>query len=498
MADYDDLIPKKGGIDYSDLMPKEDRAAFGVYPKQRATPSKPETKAAVQKASGIAADILGLRGAEEPEFVPERVPAAAGITGAAMGAAPYALKGAGTVVGAIPTPYTKAAGAGLRALGVGMEKLPFLRRAASGAVAGGGAELGGQVAEQLGAPPIVGQVAGGYVAPAATRGVTKALVGEPTVASERLARTAENLGFKLSPSQVRGDVPVPSRGASFNQEANQELANKLSSAGTGKETRQITDTFIKGRLKDLGKQYDDLYKGKQFRADASIQQDLNNILMREQELGFAGVTPVKQAAQTILETIDAKGLVLNGSDLQRLRNALTERARSSSSRGSAHEIYEIVDKIDDSISKLNPAYKATLDELRPKYRNTIILEDLYRQGGIKQGNISLEQLGTMLRGKRDAVRRNAMDIDSLGELGRELQLRARWETEGKASIAGQDILGQALGTGADIASTLTGLRSAPARQVQKGLLTTPAAVPGTVPTAVGGARAADVLTPREE
>ena len=152
---------------------------------------------------------------------------------------------------------------------------------------------------------------------------------------------------------------------------------------------------------------------------------------------------------------------------------MTERARSSTSRSDAHEIYNLVDIIDASVAKNNPALAATLDVLRPKYRNSIILEDLYRQGGIQQGNISLEQLGTMLRGKRDAVRRTGADIDDLGELGRELKLRARWQTEGGTGTPSSDILKKALGTTMGGIASMTGLRSATARKAQKALAREP-------------------------
>ena len=72
----------------------------------------------------------------------------------------------------------------------------------------------------------------------------------------------------------------------------------------------------------------------------------------------------------------------------------------------------------------------------------------------------------MLRGKRDVLRRTGKDIDELGELGRELQLRARWETEGRAATSGEGLLGQIFGTGADIAGKITGTRGSTARSLQ--------------------------------
>jgi len=274
----------------------------------------------------------------------------------------------------------------------------------------------------------VGQVGAdiGMAAPALYRGVGK-MVGSTTQEGERIAGIAERLGFKLSPSQVRADAPVAEKGAALWAKENQTLANRLASNGTGKAADEITESFLRSRIKDLGKEFDKVYKGKEFRIDPSVEPHLQNILAREQELGFAGVSAVKGAAQSILDNISS-GKV-KGDDVQRLRNALTQAARSAGSRGKSHEIYELVDVLDRAVENSNPAMKATLATIRPQYRNTVILEDLYNNGGIKQGNISLERLGNQI-GDKSALRRNPQDIDNLGMLGSQLGLRARWESTG--------------------------------------------------------------------
>jgi len=325
-----------------------------------------------------------------------------------------------------------------------------------------GYETGGEIASAL---------------PGLVRSGAKYVLGTPTKTSEALAQSAEKLGFKLSPAQVRADIPVPAKGATFAAEKNQSLANKLASSGTGKEVAEISPEFITGRIKDLGKEFDKVYKGKQFNIDQDAINALSDISRMETQLpGVAAVSPVKQVADEILSgyasltrSAGAKPstFAIDGEAVQRMRNALAQRARSSSSRSDAHEIYGLIDRIDASIAKAHPEVAAKLTEIRPQYRNAVILEDLYRAGGIRQGNISLEQLGNMLRGKRDALRRTGKDIDDLGELGRELRLRARWETEGRAATGGEDLLGKALGTGADIAGTATGTRSSLARALQR-------------------------------
>lgn len=364
--------------------------------------------------------------------------------------------------------------------------------------------------EEVSGYQTAGEVLGGFGTslPGMLKGGAKMLVGVTSKTGEKLAQQAEKLGFKLSPAQTRADVPVGQKGATFWAEKNQTLANELASKGTGKQVKEIDATFIGDRLKDLGGQYDKLYKGQVFNIDKDAVDALQQIRAMEAQLpGAAAVSPVAQTADEILKNFSSlanrQGALPNtfgieGEALQRIRNALTQRARSTNA-GNAREIYNLVDVIDASIAKNHPKVAKELDVLRPQYRNTIILEDLYKNGGIKQGNISLERLGTMLRGERGVVRGAESDIDELGKLGRELGLRARWETTGATPTEGAQTLSKALNVGdvlGSLAST-AGLRSRPARAVQR-FYSTPAksvagkvmkssAPPGSAATSVGTA-----------
>jgi len=136
-------------------------AAFGVFPKQRATPSRPETQQAMRRFGEETAKFLGLRAPEEPELSPSEV-GTAGVVGAGGGAAaPQMLRTAGGVLSRIPTVPTRAAGAGLTALGTGLQQTSAARRAALGGGGFAGAEAGGQFAGLMGLPPIVGGGLGG-------------------------------------------------------------------------------------------------------------------------------------------------------------------------------------------------------------------------------------------------------------------------------------------------------------------------------------------------
>jgi hypothetical protein len=315
--------------------------------------------------------------------------------------------------------------------------------------------------EEVSGYQTAGEIAGGLgtSVPGLVKGGVRALVGSPSKTSEALAKKAEQLGFKLSPTQVRQDVPTPSKGALFYEKENQSLANKLASEGTGKEAREIDRTFIGKRLDTLGKDFNDLYKGKVFNIDEDAVNAIQEISAREQQLpGVATTSAVKQTADNILRNFSAlasrpgakpETFGINGEALQTLRNALTSRARGSSA-GDAREIYNLIDVVDASIERNHPEIASELESLRPKYRNSIILEDLYKRGGIQQGNISLQKLGEMLRNDRGTVRRTQKDIDELAELGRELQIRARFEKEGSRAGEATDSLSKALGLGLDV------------------------------------------------
>jgi hypothetical protein len=338
-----------------------------------------------------------------------------------------------------------------------------------------------------------GEIIGGFgtAIPGLVKGTAKGLLGVASRTSEKAARQAEQLGFKLSPAQVRQDIPTTAQGATGWAKDNQTLANKLSSKATGREATEINPEFVRERLNTLGGEFQNLYKDKVFNIDQDAVDALRQIANVENLLPpSVQVGAVKNTANNILEKFQTYSLRpdaipgkfgVEGNQLQRIRTDLLQAARSSSSRQDAHAIYELVDAIDGSVARNHPQIAAKLDELRPLYRNTIILEDLVRNGGIRQGNISLESLGNMLGARKEGVRRVQGQLDQLGELGRELKLRARWQTVGDAATESTDILKKALGTALNTGAAALGLRSRYGRAVQRGLNET---APKDIPTGI--------------
>jgi len=330
-----------------------------------------------------------------------------------------------------------------------------------------------------------GEFVGG-VAPALpglVRGGARRALGVPTETSEAVAREGESLGFKFSPAQVREREPVGQRGATGWDKKNQTLANRLSSRSTGEEVAEINDEFIRGRLNKLGKDFDSVYKGRQFNIDQPAVQALEQLRQFETLLPpSASIANIRKTADNILANYRSliirpgaqpQTFSIDGDALQTIRNDLKSAARSATDRSDAHRIYELIDTIDDSVARNHPQIAAELNRIRPLYRNTVVLEDLMRQSGIRGGNISLEQLGTMLGVRKDSVRRIGGDLDRLGLIGKEMQLRPMWQREGAGADASEDILKKALGTTMGGLASVTGLRSRLARATQRQFERTP-------------------------
>ena len=310
------------------------------------------------------------------------------------------------------------------------------------------------------------------LAPSAARG----LLGIPSQTSATAAREAEKLGFKLRPAQVRQDESVGAVGAVGWREDNQQLANRLASKTTGKEAKEIDDKYIRSRLNELGSDFDRVYKGQQFTIDQPAVQALEQIRQFEQLLPpSTSLSNVRKTVENVLANYRSliirpgaqpQTFAIEGDALQTIRNDLMQAARSATDRSDAHRIYELIDTIDDSIARNHPQVAAELNRIRPLYRNTVVLEDLMRSGGIQKGNISLERLGNLLGAKREGVRRIGGELDQLGRLGRELKIRSRAEATGATPEAGERTLAQTLGS---TMGTLTSpiLQTRGARAVQR-------------------------------
>jgi len=324
MDGYEDL-PEKGkqSDPYADLPASTTQAAFGIYPKQRATPASQETKEAAQKAATTAAKGMEMLGffppSEEKEFEAERIPVAAGVGAGAGAFGPKALQYVGKGMQYVPYAPVRGAGKGIEKLGQALGTTPVTSRVLGGATGFAAADVGGQLAEQAGLPAAVGMGAGVKAVeklPEVAKSIGRMAVGTTQPEITNLAKKAENLGFVLEPAQIRKDRPLASPG--FSEKAklkNENIATKLASKETGVETENITPTFVGNRLKDLGEDYSKIFN-RNFTIDGDLVAQLRKMRDFEQSVNPAGVGPVTTTANNIIARYNQEALAAKQKNIE--------------------------------------------------------------------------------------------------------------------------------------------------------------------------------------
>jgi hypothetical protein len=313
-----------------------DGAAFGIFPKQRATPSKPETQQAMTRFAETTGEFLGLGTKEEPEFAPGQIATAGGVGAAGGAVAPRVLRTAGSVLSRIPTVPTRAAGAGLTALGTGLQQTSAARRAALGGGGFAGAETGGQIAALSGLPPILGagpgaavgmgqvpgrqlvstlrgrpiqeaQAAVGAEAEAARRAGAQTLTAEERAAQQTAAaqrQAAETEGLALTERQAQATRAAEKSEAGKGRSL-RELAGvrTLPEAGAFKPIPQ-TETQVGEYIRGQAKNFVDGIKAQRARvADANFTGAKTEAAQKEALGQFVDTQPIIG----YLEGLQAKG-----------------------------------------------------------------------------------------------------------------------------------------------------------------------------------------------
>jgi hypothetical protein len=321
-----------------------------------------------------------------------------------------------------------------------------------------------------------GEVLGGLglSTPRMARGAGRLVGGEATQTGERLARRAEELGLQVKAPQVRESSPM----SLSSSRQSQTRANQLASETTGVPgVNEIDDAFIRNRIGALGNEYETLFANQQIRLDPQSIQALQDVANIQNLLpnAAAGVSPAaRQSVNSILAQARQTGIA-PGPELQRVRSGLLTAARKSSDMSTRQGIFDLLESIDQSIARNHPQIFAEIRRLNPLYRNTVNLEQLMQQGGIVNGDISLERLGNMLGQRTGSVRYQPTGLDELGLLGRNLGMRARWEPAGRSYTPEMAAAGQAAGVRTGAVEALARFSTPFQRTLQRNLQPPPPA-----------------------
>ena len=320
----------------------------------------------------------------------------------------------------------------------------------SAAPAAEGKDFATEKAKQFGMGAAVGagvQGAGEAVGGTA-RAVKQIVFGTPGAEQKRLWERAKYLGFSIRPGQARqDDARILQAGLGDAEKLkNQAVSDKLATEATGEAGKAITPAYRAERHKDLGAQYDQAYApGTQVRVDLTAIKGLQDYSLYEAKMGHPWMTTkAKSAADKIVGEFEAlnagkakiTSMKVNAEDVQRLRNELSAARRSTNDAIDRRGLGEVIDEIDAAVARNHPALAAKLEELRPKYRALVTLDEAARRGIVDpQGHISPADLGRFLTSKGEKNH----PLQELGELGASFGIRGIGQgrvTSGKGLAAG--------------------------------------------------------------
>lgn len=183
-------------------VPESDLPSYSpfIYPRQRATPSSPETKEAVRSLSERFGEYM-FGEPEREEYSPVQTAEAAGITGGLSAAGPQILQKGGRLISKIPGAPARFIGGGMTALGEALGTVPLTKRILGGTLGGAAVDVTGQAGEMMGIPRIytlpIEFAAGGSVALAVSKAENALGIGAGSLSKklreEGLQKTAEFL-----------------------------------------------------------------------------------------------------------------------------------------------------------------------------------------------------------------------------------------------------------------------------------------------------------------
>lgn len=288
--------------------------------------------------------------------------------------------------------------------------------------------------EQFGAGAATGAALAGTLQAggAALQAGKRYLFGTPSPTQQQLWNRAKALGFEIAPSQARQEATRVLQAGTYPEQGlrNQAVANQLASRTTGLEVRALTPDFFSDRYRTLGAEYGKIYTpGTRLKVDVDAIRGLRDVVQQEERMGRPWmVNQARDAANRLIAEFDiqqaragtarVRSVNIDASELQRLMTNLKDSQSSFSGSVEGRIIGDVVDDINQSISRNHPALRAKLNVLNPQYRALLTLDEARKIGAVDtQGNVSAIDLGRLLN-RTDPRYRSDLSTNPLAELGR--------------------------------------------------------------------------------
>ena len=266
----------------------------------------------------------------------------------------------------------------------------ILSSGAAGALYGAGGADTGERAQGAAQGGLLGAAIGGAIpavsglAGAIKKNVMPKLEGPAKQAAQNLNNLAKKHGIDLEVSDIAGSnrykrlvaqgKSLPLSGAEDATEKTQVQINRAVSKTLGEEADKITPEYLDGVRKNLGTQFQDFTKGKEFSvtADAYTKiDDIANIASRK-GYGAEGEALVNQYKSELESLVDDRGLI-KGDKLDKFRRDLSAVARKQATSDIGQVASDFEDAVVDIIADSDPAISKAITDAKYKYKNYKVL-----------------------------------------------------------------------------------------------------------------------------
>lgn len=335
------------------------------------------------------------------------------------------------------------------------------------------ANFAGEKARQFGLGAALGGVLGGLgeagsaVKKFVNQHVLFGDVGTAASPIQKYWQKAKDMGFNISPQQARQDAGrLQTPGVTYTQrEQNRLAANIAATKPTGLPSGVIDKDYLGNGFRQAGGEYDKIYgAGTNFKVDGHAVAQLQDFVDNSSAAQLGSPWANKEAMAAANKLLDAYHSVagnagagtnikmnVDGPTLNRLVSELKASSAKIRDGFEREDLGEVINSINESVARNNPAAKAALDRVNPQYRTLKTLENLSQRGGIdSNGNIDPMALAKLLRGSdRGYLRGNSTHpLKDLAEVGETFGIRA----QSQSTVAGGKPT-----SGVDIPTTRSGM-----------------------------------------
>lgn len=209
---------------------------------------------------------------------------------------------------------------------------------------------------------------------------------------------------------------VPFSGSQKFADKQMNQFTKAVAKSVGLDTDKLTVEAIDEAFTNVGKQFDDLTKGKTFTMNDDVAEGLNEILTVAEKGGYGadGLKSYNDYLKDLGAVVDQSGVV-DGETLAKLRAKLNAVGRKASDQNAKALANELESTISDFITDGSPE---ALRQAKYRYKNLIAIEPLAAKDQLG-GQIPPAQLLGRVRQvyKRGFTRGNAGELGDLANIG---------------------------------------------------------------------------------